>query len=136
LWFVLNCSFKTGLIVQIGLGSSANKSRASYGSMRGQRNRLEQMRLGASPEQVARAVCGKNDLSGQNCTDPLLLALTPSSYSSNSTADTPGGRAFISPAQVRHCCEVGEVEVLQDVITTTGGHCTPTVISTGGHHAK
>jgi hypothetical protein len=34
----------------------------------------------------------------------LLLVLTPPAYSSNDTADTPDGRAFISPAQDRQSC--------------------------------
>jgi hypothetical protein len=50
--------------------------------------------------QIARAACGKADVADPQCINTLLLLLTPDAYSSNNTADTPGGRAFISPAQV------------------------------------
>jgi hypothetical protein len=48
------------------------------------------------------AECGGDleSLANPSCSDMLLLALTPGKYSSNNTADTPGRRAFISPAQV------------------------------------
>jgi hypothetical protein len=55
----------------------------------------------ANTEQIARAACGKADVADPQCIDVLLLLLTPDAYNSNNTADTPGGRAFISPAQVR-----------------------------------
>jgi hypothetical protein len=41
-----------------------------------------------------------DSITDPECADVLLLALTPAAYSSNNTADTPGRRAFISPAQV------------------------------------
>lgn len=50
--------------------------------------------------QIAQAACGVKDITDLDCVDVLLLALTPSAYSSNNTADTPGRNAFISPAQV------------------------------------
>lgn len=56
---------------------------------------------GATTKQIAQAACRKDNLADLQCADVLLLALTPASYSSNNTADTPGRRAFISPAQVR-----------------------------------
>jgi hypothetical protein len=51
--------------------------------------------------QIAQAACNKPDVTDPECADVLLLALTPAAYSSNNTADTPGRRAYISPAQVR-----------------------------------
>jgi hypothetical protein len=63
--------------------------------------------------QIAQAACGRDSITDAECADVLLLALTPAAYSSNNTADTPGRRAFISPAQVRQeaglpqCCDVG-----------------------------
>jgi hypothetical protein len=45
------------------------------------------------------------------CADALLLALTPGKYSSNSTADTPGHHAFISPVQVGGCWSVAQSTV-------------------------
>jgi hypothetical protein len=55
---------------------------------------------GATLQEIAREACGKDDITDAQCVDVLLLLLTPASYSSNNTADTPGRRAFISPAQV------------------------------------
>ncbi|WIA34729.1 hypothetical protein OEZ86_013039 [Tetradesmus obliquus] len=43
-------------------------------------------------------------MAASGCADVLLLVLTPPTYSSNNTADTPGGRAFISPAQDQAGC--------------------------------
>jgi hypothetical protein len=59
--------------------------------------------LGAdvTSEQIAHAACNKTNIADPACIDVLLLTLTPAAYSSNNTADTPGGRAFVSPAQVR-----------------------------------
>jgi hypothetical protein len=51
--------------------------------------------------QLAQRLCRRDDITGPICADALLLALTPAFYSSNNTADTPGRRAFISPAQVK-----------------------------------
>jgi hypothetical protein len=50
--------------------------------------------------QELQASCSAADVSAESCEDALLLVLTPSVYSSNNTADTPGGQAFISPVQV------------------------------------
>jgi hypothetical protein len=95
------CSRATGLqFVQLGLKSSPNTTRSTYRSIMGQRAELMKMKAGATPQQIAQAVCRKDDLTDPACADALLLGLTPSAYSSNSTADTPGRRAFISPAQV------------------------------------
>jgi hypothetical protein len=46
--------------------------------------------------------CAAADVSAESYEETLLLVLTPPSYSSNNTADIPGGHAFISPAQVGH----------------------------------
>jgi hypothetical protein len=51
-------------------------------------------------EEIARAACNNTNVMDSQCIDVLLLLLTPEAYSSNKTADTPGRRAFISPAQV------------------------------------
>jgi hypothetical protein len=58
------------------------------------------MGAGVNKTQIAQVACGQNDITSPECSDVLLLALTPAAYSSNSTADTPGRRAYISPAQV------------------------------------
>ncbi|KAF6257657.1 hypothetical protein COO60DRAFT_1695321 [Scenedesmus sp. NREL 46B-D3] len=90
-----------------GLRSPRNLTRRGY---RAHRTRAAQTRnLGAkaaavSAEQVARAACGKTNIRDPECFDVLLLMLTPPSYSSNATADTPGSRAFISPAQDQGDC--------------------------------
>ncbi|WIA16006.1 hypothetical protein OEZ85_012739 [Tetradesmus obliquus] len=98
--------FQTGLLPGFrGLGSAANITRASYSSIRSQKARLDKMRLGATPQQIAQSVCCANDLADESCRDPLLLALTPAAYSSNNTAHTPRGRAFISPAQNQLQCQ-------------------------------
>uniref|UniRef100_A0A383VAT9 Uncharacterized protein n=1 Tax=Tetradesmus obliquus TaxID=3088 RepID=A0A383VAT9_TETOB len=60
-----------------------------------------------SPTQLPKA-CANSNIAitrpDKNCTDALLLALTPAKYSLNSTADTSGSRAFISPAQDQGGC--------------------------------
>jgi hypothetical protein len=110
---------KTGLIYNAakGLRSPPNATRPGYRISRGKANILRN--LGASTEtEVAQRVCGLDAIGGADCLNLLLLGLTPGAYSSNNTADTPGRRAFISPAQVRfagillmlHCCMHAVVE--------------------------
>jgi hypothetical protein len=64
------------------------------------------MGAGANLTQVAQAACGKGDVTDPDCAEVLLLLLTPAAYSANSTTDTPGRRAYISPAQVISSCSV------------------------------
>jgi hypothetical protein len=99
---VVSCSFSTGLQYKgKGLGASPNATRRAYGIGRRKRDVLGNLGAGLNLTQIAQAACGVHDITDPQCVDVLLLALTPSAYSSNSTADTPGHRAFISPAQVR-----------------------------------
>jgi hypothetical protein len=81
--------------------SPPNATRRSYVTSRRRRGTVGNLGAGVNSTQIARAACGKADVADPQCIDTLLLALTPDAYSSNNTADTPGGRAFISPAQVR-----------------------------------
>jgi hypothetical protein len=53
---------------------------------------------------LAQNACETDSIEDPECYDALLLALTPSAYSSNNTEDTPGGRAFISPARDQGKC--------------------------------
>jgi hypothetical protein len=55
---------------------------------------------GVNIKQLAQAACNTMNVADPSCEDVLLLALTHAKYSSNTTANTPGRRAFISPAQV------------------------------------
>uniref|UniRef100_A0A383WDS0 Uncharacterized protein n=1 Tax=Tetradesmus obliquus TaxID=3088 RepID=A0A383WDS0_TETOB len=90
-----------------GMRSPPNATRRSYVTSRNRRRTINNLGAGANTEQIAKAACGKLNIYGTDgvpdveCIDVLLLALTPDAYSSNNTADTPGARAFISPAQVR-----------------------------------
>lgn len=61
---------------------------------------LSNLGAGMSSAQIAQAACNTSNILDADCTDVLLLALTPASYSPNNTADTPGRVALISPAQV------------------------------------
>jgi hypothetical protein len=61
---------------------------------------LRNLGAGATLQEIVREACGNEDITNAECVDVLLLLLTPASYSSNNTADTPGRRAFVSPAQV------------------------------------
>jgi hypothetical protein len=70
---------------------------------------------------MAKAACGKDQLSDPACSDVLLLALTPAAYSSNNTAHTPGRRAFISPAQVRQKHHASEVVRGAAAVVLTAG---------------
>jgi hypothetical protein len=58
--------------------------------------------LGANSNaaRIAQVACNSTNILDPECIDVLLLALTPTTYSSNSSADTPGRRFLISPAQV------------------------------------
>jgi hypothetical protein len=51
-------------------------------------------------EELAQQACNSMNFVELECTEGLLLAMMPANYSSNNTADTPGGKAFIRPAQV------------------------------------
>jgi hypothetical protein len=84
-----------------GLGTSSNATRRSYGSGRRKRDLLGNLGAGVNITEIAQVACGQNDITHPKCSKVLLLALTPAAYSSNNTADTPGRRGFISPAQVR-----------------------------------
>jgi hypothetical protein len=98
------CSRSTGLnYAEKGLKSSPNATRRGYSASRGRADRVRSLGSTANPDvaQIAREACGKDSITDPACTDVLLLTLTPAAYSSNNTADTPGRRAFISPAQVR-----------------------------------
>jgi hypothetical protein len=96
------CSRTTGLEYNAkdGLRSPPNVTRPGYRTSRGKANIPRN--LGAATEaEVAQKVCGQATIAGADCLNWLLLGLTPAAYSSNNTADTPGRRAFISPAQVQ-----------------------------------
>lgn len=90
--------------------SPPNATRRSYVYSRLKRGILSNLGAGANTTQIARAACGKDNVTEDPaCSDVLLLALTPDAYNSNNTADTPGGLALISPAQVSvlvSCCLV------------------------------
>jgi hypothetical protein len=95
------CRKFTGLLpVKEGMKSPKNATRRGYFTSRRKADILKNLGAGLSTTQIAQAVCGVPDILDPNCIDVLLLALTPASYSSNNTADTPGGYAFISLAQV------------------------------------
>jgi C1A family cysteine protease len=55
-------------------------------------------------QQLSLQGCNTDSVESKDCLDVLLLALTPSSYSSNNTRDTPSRRALISPAQNQGSC--------------------------------
>jgi hypothetical protein len=80
--------------------SPPNATRKGYFNGRRKAGILKNLGAGLSATQIAQAVCGVPNILDPNCIDVLLLALTPAAYSSNNTADTPAGYAFISPAQV------------------------------------
>jgi hypothetical protein len=86
--------------------SPRNVTKISYQASRRLAEKVSTMgaRGPVTPEQLAAALqasCARAGIADTSCEDVLLLALTPSAYSSNDTADTPGSQAFISPAQVR-----------------------------------
>lgn len=87
-----------------GLGAAPNATRRNYRISRNKRDLLGNLGAGLSLTQIAQAACGVKDTTDLDCVDVLLLALTPSAYSSNNTADTPGRNAFISPAQTQGTC--------------------------------
>lgn len=95
------CSRRTGLRYQErGLQSAPNRTRRGYGVSRDKSDKLKNLGAGTNTTQIARAACSSDDIMDQECTDVLLLALMPASYSSNNTRDTPGRLPYISPAQV------------------------------------
>jgi C1A family cysteine protease len=55
-------------------------------------------------QQLSVQGCGTAVVTDPDCFNVLLLVLTPASYSSNNTKDTPGRLAFISPAQDQGKC--------------------------------
>jgi hypothetical protein len=59
---------------------------------------IDNLGAGVNTTRLAQAACGKDNIADPQCVDALLLALTPSSYSSNDTAVTRGSLALISPA--------------------------------------
>lgn len=83
-----------------GMRSSPNATRRIYISSRNRRNTVNNLGAGVTTEKIAQAACGKDNFVDRECIEVLLLALTPNSCNYNKTADTPGRRAFISPAQV------------------------------------
>lgn len=96
-----SCRRKTGLLYQDkGLRSPPNNTRRGYSLSRGKASTVRNLGAGSNATQIARAACSKDNILDSECIDVLLLALTPSSYSSNDTRDTPGRRSCISPAQV------------------------------------
>jgi hypothetical protein len=62
--------------------------------------KVQNLGAGSNATQIAQVACDSTNILDEKCTDVLLLALTPTSYSSNSSADTHGRRFLISPAQV------------------------------------
>jgi hypothetical protein len=100
------CRRSTGLTyAEKGLRSAPNATRRSISISRGRRDAVANLGAEVDARELAQKACNKNNLADPQCVDTLLLALTPAAYSSNNRA--PGGRAFISPAQVRltgqHC---------------------------------
>lgn len=97
--------YTTGLkYIDKGLASSPNATKRSYAFSRRKRDVLSNLGAGMSSAQIAQAACNTSNILDADCTDVLLLALTPASYSSNNTADTPGRVALISPAQKQGDC--------------------------------
>jgi hypothetical protein len=98
------CSRGTGLaFAPKGLQAAPGVLRQGYKTMRMGAVAVSKLQA-PSRTQIAREACKKDDIKDPSCTDVLLLLLTPESYSSNNTADTPNRRAFISPSQV--CCKL------------------------------
>ncbi|WIA18232.1 hypothetical protein OEZ85_009701 [Tetradesmus obliquus] len=95
----------TGLQYQPkGLQSAPNNTRRSYRNSRDTAALLKNLGAGTNATQIARAACSSDNILDPECVDVLLLALTPSSYSSNETRDTFGWRPYISPAQDQGRC--------------------------------
>jgi hypothetical protein len=84
-----------------GLKSAPNATRRDYRVSRGRARTVANLGAGVNITELAQAACNTPNIADPSYEDVLLLALTPARYSSNSTADTSGRRAFISPAQVR-----------------------------------
>lgn len=122
--------FTTGLTLKDkGLRSPRNQTRRGYQTSRRLANIVGNMgaKGPVTPEQLQQtlqASCTAEDMAASGCADVLLLVLTPPTYSSNNTADTPGGRAFISPAQVRSIVDAanagGVTPIYVDVVKL---HC-------------
>lgn len=94
------CS-RTGLYYNgKGTGSARNITRRNYFQSRSKADQLRILGASTNATQIIRAACNTSNILDSACIDVLLLALTPPSYSSNNTLDTPLRRAFISPAQV------------------------------------
>ncbi|WIA14333.1 hypothetical protein OEZ85_002863 [Tetradesmus obliquus] len=87
-----------------GLKAAPNATRRSYSVSRGRARVVANLGAGVNITQLAQAACNTANVADPSCEDVLLLALTPAKYSSNSTADTPGCRTFISPAQDQGIC--------------------------------
>uniref|UniRef100_A0A383V630 Peptidase C1A papain C-terminal domain-containing protein n=1 Tax=Tetradesmus obliquus TaxID=3088 RepID=A0A383V630_TETOB len=87
-----------------GLSSPPNATRRGYGYIRRKRDVLANLGAGMNTSQIAHEACNTTDILERDCIDVLLLSLTPAAYSSNNTADTPGGLALISPAQKQGDC--------------------------------
>jgi hypothetical protein len=103
------CSRTTGLkyTATKGLKAPRNITRPGYRSARLQAEKVRN--LGATgavvtDKELSLAACGSDNVEDPKCLDIVLQALTPAAYSSNNSADTPGGRAFISPAQDQGGC--------------------------------
>lgn len=74
---------KTGLLYQDkGLRSPPNNTRRGYSLSRGKASTVRNLGAGSNATQIARAACSKDNILDSECIDVLLLALTPSSYSS------------------------------------------------------
>jgi hypothetical protein len=96
------CIRTTGLIyAEKGLDSPPNATKRVYSVVGGRARKVVSLGAAANTTQIAQTACGKDSIVDPDCADVLLQALPPAAYSSNNTADTPGRRAFISPAQVR-----------------------------------
>uniref|UniRef100_A0A383W070 Peptidase C1A papain C-terminal domain-containing protein n=1 Tax=Tetradesmus obliquus TaxID=3088 RepID=A0A383W070_TETOB len=99
------CSYATGLLYKgKGLAAAFNATRSTYRISRNKRAILGNLGAGLNLTQIAQAACGVKDITDPECVDVLLLALTPSAYSSNNPADTPGRRGSVSPAQNQDRC--------------------------------
>ncbi|WIA37777.1 hypothetical protein OEZ86_014646 [Tetradesmus obliquus] len=87
-----------------GTGSARNITRRNYFQSRSKADQLRILGASTNATQIIRAACNTSNILDSACIDVLLLALTPPSYSSNNTLDTPLRRAFISPAQDQGMC--------------------------------
>jgi hypothetical protein len=98
------CSRLTGLQLEyegLSVQSPINCTRRGKRCTRAISSTVANLGTPMSVEELARAACNESDVYGLECFEGLLLSLTPTKYSANARADTPGGRAMIRPAQVR-----------------------------------